>query len=146
MAKVQDFKISLKNISLIKVSFNREITFDSIDQSLLNQYVSIDITNSDLSIDTFVVYLDVEFTFKHKETTIIDAKVTYGATFEKSGEASLESIDSFVNVNAPAIIFPFIREEIASLTGKSSLGALLIQPVNFIQMYENKKNGKTIVL
>lgn len=51
--------------------------------------------------------------------------------------------DYLANVNAPAIIYPFVREHIASLTAKAGVDALLIPPFNFVDHYQRLKEKTT---
>jgi preprotein translocase subunit SecB len=62
-----------------------------------------------------------------------EAEVKMVGVFELNNVPQ-EAQDSFLKINAPAIIFPFIREHFATLTMKSGLPPVLINPVNFVQL------------
>lgn len=49
-------------------------------------------------------------------------------------------IEVFTNVNAPAIIFPFLREHLASISMKAGIQPIMLQPVNFVKNSEVEKN------
>ncbi|MBK6835049.1 MAG: protein-export chaperone SecB [Bacteroidetes bacterium] len=75
----------------------------------------------------------------YEDKVLISIKTSHTATFDKQGSSIEDKIlDNFININAPAIIFPFVREEIASLTSKAGVGGVLIQPVNFVELNNNR--------
>lgn len=42
--------------------------------------------------------------------------------------------DLFARQNAVAIMFPYVREAISSLTGKGSAGSVFIPPINVVAL------------
>jgi preprotein translocase subunit SecB len=52
-------------------------------------------------------------------------------------------LENFANINAPAIIYPFIREHIASLTTKAKMPYIL-PPFNFVELAKNKAENNDI--
>lgn len=52
---------------------------------------------------------------------------------------SEEEINSILNITAPEIIFPYIRETISSLIQKAGFAPLYINPVNFSALYYEKQ-------
>lgn len=58
------------------------------------------------------------------------AQVRVMGVFEASeGEPIVPFVD-FIRVNAPAILFPFAREVISTMTGRGPFGAFHVDPVN----------------
>jgi preprotein translocase subunit SecB len=51
-----------------------------------------------------------------------------------------EELERIVHINCSSIIFPFIRESIADLTRKAGLPPLILDPVNFVAIYESSKD------
>lgn len=49
--------------------------------------------------------------------------------------------DKFVEQNAPAILFPYARSAIASLTAHSPLGTYLLPPVNVVALMAHQDTG-----
>ncbi|HLX93906.1 MAG TPA: protein-export chaperone SecB [Puia sp.] len=80
----------------------------------------------------FVVEVEANLRGLQNETNFqcYEAKMKIIGVFEKSGEPAL-SDDVFVKVNAPAIIFPFVREHFATLALKAAIGNVLLPPLNF---------------
>ncbi|HRP00004.1 MAG TPA: protein-export chaperone SecB [Flavobacteriales bacterium] len=59
-------------------------------------------------------------------------EVSMRGLFDHSGETALTP-DQFGKVNAPPILFPFVREHLASLTLRASLPPVLLPLINFIE-------------
>ena len=55
--------------------------------------------------------------------------------FECPTETDVQlSIENFSKVNAPAIIFPFVREHLASVSMKAGINPILLPAVNFVKL------------
>lgn len=81
----------------------------------------------------------LEFKAQLEESEVLKGKASMTGIFKQLGTPTL-SPEEFCKVNAPAIIFPFIREHIASVTAKAGMMPILIHPVNFAALakQENK--------
>jgi preprotein translocase subunit SecB len=69
-------------------------------------------------------------------------KVTVEGTF--TGDAP-EELKRFAKVNAPAHLFPFVREIIGNTTMKANIPPLLLPPFNIsamVALQKQKKNDK----
>lgn len=137
-------QIKLESIILIKSNFIRDLIIDAQDKTKLSQDIKINISNSDLKLDKFSVYLHVDFFIFYDTKTVVEINTVYSGSFDKSNtNIDNKTLDGFIDINAPAIIFPFIREEIANLTTKAGIGSILLQPVNFIELRKNRDNSTT---
>lgn len=58
------------------------------------------------------------------------------------GEENM-GIDEFMVENAPALMFPFVREHIYSVTKKAGVNPIALPPVNIRAMISNKKTEET---
>ncbi|WP_297212656.1 MULTISPECIES: protein-export chaperone SecB [Thermodesulfovibrio] len=50
-----------------------------------------------------------------------------------------EELEKIVHINCASIMFPFIRESIADLTRKAGVPPLILDPINFVAIYEDMK-------
>ena len=89
--------------------------------------------------DQFGVFLTVDLKQEFGGKNLVEVRVTSVGVFKKNGEISEDSVNSFCDVNAPAIIFPFIREIIANLSMKGGLQPIIIQPINFVELSKQEK-------
>lgn len=131
----------LEDLILISTAFERVAQIQATDNSKIKHETSVEVSSSENGSERFAVYLEVDHIVKYDTENIVSAKVVYSGTFRKLGENTKEELDNFLNINAPAIIFPFVREVVASLTSKAMVGAILLQPVNFVKLYNKKKVG-----
>lgn len=53
--------------------------------------------------------------------------------FECIGETLLKDYEEFGRINGAAIIFPYIREHITTLSLKAGIGVIIIPPINFVK-------------
>ena len=58
----------------------------------------------------------------------------FDALFEVLEADPVPPLDQFVQKNAPATIFPFVRELLANTTARSELGPLVMPMINFVDL------------
>ena len=126
------------SVFLMDSVFNRvsQVTFDNSKLTpTLNIDINTNIENNKIIVTETLVYESIVNSIKEVSSTI-----TMLGIFEKFGESPSVSPTDFANINGPAIIYPFIREHLASLSLKAGLGQLLIPPVNFVKKPHEVKN------
>lgn len=122
---------NILNIILTESNFKRE---NSIDFTR-TQVPNIDVKSAYTILpDGNSMYCQVELsyfaTYEGSTERIIDSRIVMGANFNKTGDSTL-SFEDFGKVNGPAIIFPFIREHLSTLSLKASINPIILPPVNF---------------
>jgi len=94
--------------------------------------LSFDVKNS-ISEDQQNLVTEVTATINSEEEPIY-AKVTYIGLFSVGEDKNLDLKD-FSEINAPAILFPYIREEIHTRMLKAGLPkSLILPPINFVAL------------
>jgi preprotein translocase subunit SecB len=137
MDKEKDATIKVEAIILEKMDFERQ------------QQVSEDIFQSQGEIDTVKLKMDVKIdrqlsTDKKKlmvkfELSIFDEKKTLNilcrmvGVFVQSSEGSM-NLEEFGKVNAPTFLFPYLRENISSITMKAGLPPIVLPPLNMVKL------------
>lgn len=71
----------------------------------------------------------------------LSAKIEAGFSVPEENEPSV-SMDEFVRLQAPAILLPFVRQEIALATSQSRLGQVLLAPINLTKVTEEIRKSK----
>jgi preprotein translocase subunit SecB len=145
MEAKKNIQFALEQLTLISVHFNRAniISFGDNERDKLEHGTTVNVDRNPVKENKFGVVLTVNHVVKFDKEDIVNIEVKYVGNYSiASGEPSEDEIETFSYVNAPAIIFPFVREVIASLTSKALIGAILIQPVNFLQMHLDRKKEK----
>lgn len=122
----------LKNIFLAESAFKRtEIVSSSFDDQGV---VNINIESINGESKEFNIALNVELFQPDEENPEVEIKLKMVGLFETEGENDQLSQDTFSHINAPAMIYPFVREHIASLTVKAGIGSIFLPPFNFVAM------------
>ncbi len=63
----------------------------------------------------------------------IKSKIVMLGVFKPS-DLQDSNLENFANINAPAIIYPFVREHLATLTAKAGVSTVMLMPVNFVAL------------
>ena len=130
-------KFKLIDIVLLECSFKRNasIDFQTYNEAKNNLHLNVEKQLFDTQIQ---VVLTSDISIDYEQVIYVESKISIAARFEKVGEITEQLVDNFCNISAPAIIFPFIREAIASISVKAGIPTILIQPINFVEI-ANKK-------
>jgi preprotein translocase subunit SecB len=119
----------IHNILLIESKFSRvdnvEFKNPDIKQNVhIEAAVNLDTTNNIVSIKQTLHYSQ-EFNGIEQ----VSATISMIGVFEKFGNSPL-TLEQFGQVNGPAIVYPYIREHLSSLSAKAGLGLMFLPPVN----------------
>jgi len=79
---------------------------------------------------------------KEKANIPFFIKIIYAGFFKFSDDFTKENIESFIRVNCPAIIFPYLRETVADVTRRAGFPPLHLPPVNFIKLSDKNSTIK----
>jgi len=132
--------IELLAITSTEISFKRENNIDENYKKAVN--------NLDINLETnfghlkttgiFTVAVIINLTQTLEGKKLVQIKTVTVGTFRKSDKIEDANLDQFCGINAPAIIFPFIRETISGLSIKGGLAPIIVQPINFIELSKKK--------
>jgi preprotein translocase subunit SecB len=135
-------KYKLERVALLRSDFKREGTLE-MDDRKFEAHHELKVLSGQVNPSTnkFTVGLELDYwqTVGGKEQ--VRAKIIFAGSFEKIGEPK-PVIDFFKEVNAPAQIFPFVREHLATLSIKASLSPILLEPINFVDRHNSNKENK----
>ncbi len=126
----------LLNIVLVESSFKRAIHIDFSNKNLKNN-IDIDIQNS-INENILGVTLTLKFNTSIEKEIVISSEIKMAGNFEFTKNTNI-SLDDFGNINAPAIIFPFIREHLSNTSMKAGIQPILLPPINFVDLAKKKK-------
>ncbi|MBP6532466.1 MAG: protein-export chaperone SecB [Bacteroidia bacterium] len=125
------------SISLLESTFKRQAEIDF--QKLQEPHVVIS-TNFEQSESRLICFLELDFKVAIDQKPLIECNCKFVGVFEIIGTPLL-NIENFGTVNAPSILFPFIREHIAGLSLKAGINPILLPPVNFVALAANNKKS-----
>lgn len=123
-------KIYLKDVSL--ETPNSPLIFT--EQWQPQTEVRLETAATPMTQDLFEVVLNLTITTKMGERTAYLAEVQQAGLFALRGFNDAQ-MSHMLHAFCPNILFPFAREELASLIGKGGFPALLLNPINFDNMY-----------
>ncbi|TAE36467.1 MAG: hypothetical protein EAY79_11485 [Runella slithyformis] len=127
------FKFNLENIFTIESTFRRNRQIEELQYKTATNNLDIQITNR-FDEDAIEVELRGIFWQETDGQKIVEGNMTILGVFRKEGEAPQEVVQNFCQINAPAILFPFIREAFSSASVKAGLAPIVLQPINFVEM------------
>jgi len=130
---------TLLHVLLLEDHFKRE-SFIDFELGTFNNKMNIDIKNH-VNGNILEVIVKLAFVSEQSGKNVVESAITMSGSFEFGKEVNIP-IESFANINAPAIIFPFIREHLANLTMKSGIQPVFLPPVNFVELAKRKKEKK----
>ena len=125
-----DSGFKIKNLLLVKSSFLRsnDVKFEKDVISDLNIGVEVSVEKNIITVAETVY-----FTQKYNDVEQVNIEVKMVGIFECIGETLLKDYEEFGRINGAAIIFPYIREHITTLSLKAGIGVIIIPPINFIK-------------
>lgn len=118
-------------------SFKREDIID-LNFSELNSQVDVNVeVNTDSEGKNIYVKETLDYVANENGRDQIVSSITMLGMFEIVGTPIL-SPEDFGRVNGAAIIYPFIREHLASMSLKSGLPPIFLAPLNFTQGFKKE--------
>lgn len=140
MKKDKQPGIDFEKVILEKV--NLEINSDF---TVKNEGIPVDISfkvNRNIIKSQKLLKLSLEMSiFKETENPPLRISVLATGYFNVKRVEDIKKLEAFSHVQAPALVFPFIREIIADITMRTGYPPLLIPPTNIIALagQTNKK-------
>ena len=121
-------KLAFLGVDIVDIDFKATNSYDSKSPIDLDIYPKVFYPKDDNS--SFRIIMDVELISKN----FFDLKLLAIGNFSLSGELNGNDTKSFVSRNAPAIMFPYVRAFISTLTSNlgSATGHLMI-PTQFFK-------------
>jgi len=133
--KLEPRKIFIKDVSFESPQspevFSRGEVSPSMDIQML-------LHHKQLEKSFFEVVLEITVTSKVQDTVLFLVELQQGGIFEIS-TANAAQLEMIQEIACPNILLPFARETIADLVAKGGFPQLLLNPVNFEALYQQKK-------
>ena len=143
MDKLKNPNIKVEAILLEKLNFERK---PKVPDKLMDSKGDIEEAKLELNgkieriftedKKALLVKLELEINDENKTLNILCRIVGIFSQIEP-GSITLEE---FAKTNAPAILFPYIRENISNVTMKAGLPPLILPPINVIKLVEESEN------
>jgi preprotein translocase subunit SecB len=107
-----------------------------------NLRVEVNVNASKINNTTFesAILLKAEAT-SAKLGTIYDLELTYAGMFQIENMPE-ESVEPFLLINCPSLLFPFARRIAADLTREGGFPPLLLDPIDFASLFVKRQQEK----
>ena len=99
--------------------------------------VNVNVQAQLLGGDTYEVQLTLNTEAKIGEEALFIVELVYAGVFTVQGVPQ-DVLRPLLLIECPRLLFPFARAVIASLTRESSLPPMLIQPIDFADLYRRQ--------
>ena len=99
--------------------------------------VNIEVQARGVAENMYEVVLGVTSEAKAKKDTVLLCEAQYAGVFEVA-ETDQEKLKQHLLIKCPEFLFPFARSIVASVTHESGFPPLMLEPVDFVQLYENQ--------
>ena len=104
--------------------------------------VNVDVQAVPLSDHVYEVSLTTSITGRDETQTLFIIELLYAGVFTFQGETD-DNIQPALLIDCPQLLFPFARSIISGVTQNGGFPPLLLQPVNFAQLYiDSKKDSE----
>ncbi|MDR3518541.1 MAG: protein-export chaperone SecB [Azospirillaceae bacterium] len=99
--------------------------------------VSVDVDATGLAENLFEVVLSLTAKAAHDDTTVFIAELSYGAVVTLT-EIPKEHVAPVLFIEVARLLFPFARQIISGVTSQGGFPPLLINPVDFADLFRRK--------
>lgn len=104
-----------------------------------NDDMSVEVTRENLLNDSKSLFkLDMSVKMKDEKGNI-NISIKIEGVFEFDSDLTDKQKNDFFGINAPAILFPYVRAYISSLTSLSGFNHLILPTINFAARAENEQ-------
>ncbi len=132
MASTQN-AISFQGFNVTNVVFERPSGFTSGEFNInIEHLVQVNADNKDLFLIVFIVTLN-------DKDKLFNLQVKAVADFQIIGDVDSVIYESFINVNAPAIAYPYLRAFVSNLVTQAGMNPIIMPPVNFTRQITNNE-------
>ena len=103
--------------------------------------LSINIDAKRLSVNSFEVILKISADAKGNDKKIFICELSYAGVFTLDESIQEQSeIEQILLIYCPNILFPFARKIIANCTIDGNFPPLMLEPINFSDLYQKRSN------
>ncbi len=103
-----------------------------------NIQVAVNVDAKKVGDDVYESAINFKATAANKEMTFYDLEVVYAGLFRLQNIPE-QALEPFLLINCPTLVFPFLRRLIADLTREGGFPPLLMDPIDFAQLYMRRQ-------
>ena len=124
--------------------FVRDLSFENPANRPLEEQPNIDLgidvgaTPHANAKDAYEVYIKLSATAKTGDITLFMCELDYAGMFQLQGVPE-NQVEPMLLIECPRLLFPFARRIIAEITREGGFPPLLIDPVDFVGLYQSQR-------
>ncbi|MGF1650482.1 MAG: protein-export chaperone SecB [Hyphomicrobiaceae bacterium] len=103
-----------------------------------NLKVEVNVTARKIQDNRFESLIEFRAHASDQVGTIYDLELIYGGLFDIQSLPQ-DALEPFLLINCPALLFPFLRRIVADVTRESGFPPLLLDPIDFGQLYMRRR-------
>jgi len=111
--------------------------FQDLRQTAPDIPIAIDCAVRELKADQYEVALTIHIEATVGDKPVFILEVTYGCVV-KIGDIGDENVRPVLMIEVPRQLYPFVRQIVADMTIQGGFPPLMLQPVDFIDLYRQK--------
>lgn len=111
-------------------------------QSQPNMEVSVDVNGRALGQNRFEVELSCSATARRDGNVVYVCEVNYAGLFQIENIPQ-DRLELVLLVDAPHLLFPFVRQIVAQSTRDGGFMPLLLEPLDFLGMYQQQRRAQS---
>ena len=103
--------------------------------------ISLNLEATEVQKDNYEVRVEVVAQAKHEDTDIFVLELSYAGLFTIKNFSD-EQKELVLLIHCPTLLFPYARRIISDVTRDGGFQPLLVDPVDFNQLYQKRKEAK----
>jgi preprotein translocase subunit SecB len=138
-----DIPLTVNGQYIKDLSFEAPATpgvFALIQQQPPDVNINIDVKAQGMQNNVFEVILEIKAECKTGDSQAFILELSYGGVFTLN--TPQENLEAMLLVECPALLFPFARNIVAQVTRDGGFPPVMIGPVDFFAMYQNRETQK----
>jgi preprotein translocase subunit SecB len=105
-----------------------------------NIRVEVNVNAQRMAAGVFESAIELKADCSGKGGMLYDLEIVYGALFQVENMPD-QTLEPFLLVNCPALIFPFLRRLVADITREGGFPPLLLDPLDFAALYLQRRQA-----
>lgn len=126
--------INFKSITLVKEEFWRDYNVPEETTPDINIGFGWSVQEND-----YVVELSTTLRLLHQEQEKLKLDTTFIGVFSVIENNENMNIEEYIKSNSVALMFPYIREHISTITQKSGIRPVLLPPINVVALIKRSE-------
>jgi preprotein translocase subunit SecB len=106
-----------------------------------NLRVEVNVNAGKMSDKVFESAIELKAEATNKLGVIYDMELSYAGLFQIDSMPE-QAIESFLLINCPALLFPFVRRIVADITREGGFPPLLLDPIDFTGLFVKRQQEK----